>query len=101
MNALGGITLRAVGVGNAHPVINPANAERLTKTLQTMRGAALKLGQMLSIQGKNPVRSYFCLTTLTDSALLPPELARILDEVRYGADRMTDKQLKVRVESWE
>jgi hypothetical protein len=32
----------------------------------------------------------------TDAALIPPELAEILDRVRYAADRMPDRQLEVR-----
>ena len=32
--------------------LSEANAERIVTTLCKMRGAALKLGQMLSIQGK-------------------------------------------------
>lgn len=43
-----------------------------------MRGAALKLGQMLSIQ---------------DEALLPPGFQGALDRVRAGADIMPRKQL--------
>lgn len=34
-------------------VVSDANAERLAETLCRMRGAALKLGQMLSIQVRN------------------------------------------------
>ena len=33
-------------------LLDESNAERLTRTLCRMRGAALKLGQMLSLQGK-------------------------------------------------
>jgi len=33
--------------------LNEANLNRIVSTLCTVRGAALKLGQMLSIQGKN------------------------------------------------
>jgi aarF domain-containing kinase len=43
-----------------------------------MRGAALKMGQMLSIQ---------------DEALLPPALSRALQKVRQGADAMPNYQL--------
>lgn len=32
-------------------VLNDANAERLAQGLSRMRGAALKVGQMMSIQG--------------------------------------------------
>lgn len=34
-----------------NPFLTPANAERIVETLCRVRGAALKLGQMLSIQG--------------------------------------------------
>lgn len=33
------------------PFLSEANAERIVQTLCTVRGAALKIGQMLSIQG--------------------------------------------------
>ncbi len=55
-----------------------ANAERLAKTLCRMRGAALKLGQMLSIQ---------------DESILSPELTQALERVRAGADIMPSTQL--------
>lgn len=35
-------------------MLNEANVERLVKKLSRMRGAALKLGQMLSFQGNPP-----------------------------------------------
>ena len=38
-------------VGSSNPFLTPANAERIVQTLCRVRGAALKLGQMLSIQG--------------------------------------------------
>jgi aarF domain-containing kinase len=71
--------------------MNEANAKKLVDTLSRMRGAALKLGQMLSLQ---------------DEGLLPPELAKIFDRysfhycflccrVRYSADFMPAKQLEV------
>jgi hypothetical protein len=71
-------------------VANDANAERLAKTLCRMRGAALKLGQMLSIQ---------------DETLLPSPLSRALEQVRQGADAMPvyqlHKQLKAELgENW-
>eukprot|EP01114_Cavostelium_apophysatum_P011966 TRINITY_DN26564_c0_g1_i1.p1 TRINITY_DN26564_c0_g1~~TRINITY_DN26564_c0_g1_i1.p1 ORF type:complete len:599 (-),score=100.77 TRINITY_DN26564_c0_g1_i1:9-1805(-) len=66
--------------GSSMPaILSEANVQRLVKTLSRMRGAALKLGQMLSIQ---------------DDALLPPQLAAILERVRYGADAMPDHQLE-------
>lgn len=61
------------------PVIaTDANADRLAATLCRMRGAALKMGQMLSIQ---------------DESLLPPSLTRALKQVRQGADAMPHHQL--------
>ena len=61
-----------------------ANADRLAATLCRMRGAALKLGQMLSIQDEN---------------LLPPALSRALEQVRQGADAMPNYQLTKQLES--
>ena len=55
------------------------NAERLAETLCRMRGAALKLGQMLSVQ---------------DEGMLPPALAKALDRVKQAADYMPSKQLE-------
>ncbi|CAB1101059.1 unnamed protein product [Ectocarpus sp. CCAP 1310/34] len=64
-------------------VASDANAERLAETLCRMRGAALKLGQMLSIQ---------------DESVIPPSLAKALDRVRQGADVMPLKQLHRQLE---
>ena len=36
-----------------NPFFSPANVERIVSTLCRMRGAALKLGQMISLQGKS------------------------------------------------
>lgn len=66
------------------PMANDANADRLAASLCRMRGAALKLGQMLSIQ---------------DETLLPPPLARALKQVRKGADAMPRRQLLGQLES--
>jgi len=78
--AVGGLaemTKRAVGYGDAKAdasvLLNPANAERIVNTLCRVRGAALKLGQMLSI---------------ADNSLISPELQGIFDRVRQGADFM-------------
>ena len=59
-------------------VASNENADRLAATLCRMRGAALKMGQMLSIQ---------------DESLLPPALTRALKQVRQGADAMPKHQL--------
>ena len=58
--------------------ITPSNATRLANTLSRMRGAALKLGQMLSIQ---------------DSSIIPPALLEALERVRQSADVMPASQL--------
>lgn len=59
--------------------LSEANAERLARHLCRMRGAALKLGQMLSIQDDN---------------LLPPQFQAALARVRAGADVMPQRQLE-------
>ncbi|KAL8527105.1 hypothetical protein ACS0TY_005104 [Phlomoides rotata] len=60
------------------PYLSEKNAERLALALCRMRGAALKLGQMLSIQ---------------DESLVPAPILQALEIVRQGADRMPKNQL--------
>ncbi|KAF9687993.1 hypothetical protein SADUNF_Sadunf02G0150900 [Salix dunnii] len=60
------------------PYLSDKNAERLALALCRMRGAALKLGQMLSIQ---------------DESLVPAPILAALDIVRQGADVMPRGQL--------
>jgi len=60
-------------------ILTEANAERIVSTLCRVRGAALKLGQMLSIQ---------------DGAVVGPELQKIFDRVRESADYMPEWQLE-------
>ncbi len=60
-------------------LLTPANAERLTRELSRMRGAAMKMGQLLSMES---------------SDLLPPEMAEILGRLRQDAHHMPPKQLK-------
>jgi hypothetical protein len=55
------------------------NANRLAESLSRMRGAALKLGQMLSLQ---------------DESILPPSLSKALNRVRQGADYIPEYQLE-------
>jgi len=70
--------------GNSSPakvyssVLTEANAERLAEALCRMRGAALKLGQMLSIQ---------------DETTIPPQVQAVLERVRQSADVMPQRQL--------
>ncbi|XP_076604886.1 atypical kinase COQ8A, mitochondrial [Chaetodon auriga] len=64
--------------------LSEANAERIVRTLCKVRGAALKLGQMLSIQ---------------DDAFINPQLAKIFERVRQSADFMPSKQMMKAVSS--
>lgn len=52
---------------------------RIVKTLCKVRGAALKLGQMLSMQ---------------DNALINPQLQKIFERVRQSADFMPVRQME-------
>lgn len=71
---------RATGMGDANPnggvMLSPANVNRLVKKLSRMRGAALKLGQMMSFQDK----------------MLPPAIHEVLARVQDSADYMPASQ---------
>ncbi|XP_072356328.1 atypical kinase COQ8A, mitochondrial isoform X2 [Scyliorhinus torazame] len=60
------------------PFLSEANAERIVNTLCKVRGAALKLGQMLSIQ---------------DDSFINPQLQKIFERARQSADFMPSKQM--------
>ncbi len=62
----------------ASAAMSERNATILADSLCRMRGAALKLGQLLSMQ---------------DEAVLPPPLLAALERVRAGADAMPEWQL--------
>ncbi|KAJ3342646.1 hypothetical protein HDU93_001626 [Gonapodya sp. JEL0774] len=72
---------RTVGAGSSTPnvLMSPQNVERVVKRLSRMRGAALKLGQMFSIQ---------------DNVMLPPEVEAILLRVQNAANFMPESQLQ-------
>lgn len=76
------MTKGALGLGKAKNVkealLSPANAERIVDTLCKVRGAALKLGQILSIQ---------------DTNVVSPQLIQAFDRVRQAADYMPDWQV--------
>ncbi|KAF4085824.1 hypothetical protein AMELA_G00099490 [Ameiurus melas] len=55
------------------PLLSEANAERIVNTLCKVRGAALKIGQMLSIQ---------------DNSFINPQLQKVFERVRQSADFM-------------
>ncbi len=59
-------------------LLTPQNVSRLTDQLAHLRGAAMKLGQMLSMDAGD---------------ILEPELANILSRLRSNADPMPAKQL--------
>ncbi|EOD27219.1 ubiquinone biosynthesis protein coq-8 [Emiliania huxleyi CCMP1516] len=59
--------------------MNEANVERLAATLCRLRGAALKVGQMLSFN---------------DADVLPPAVRTLMERVRNGADWMPAWQLE-------
>ena len=63
----------------SNPILTEANANRIVDTLCRVRGAALKLGQMMSIQ---------------DNTFISPELQQIFERVRQSADFMPVKQMK-------
>lgn len=64
---------------NRSVILSESNSERIASTLCRMRGAALKLGQMLSIQ---------------DESILPPHLSSALERVRNQADVMPWDQIE-------
>lgn len=60
-------------------LLTPANATRLTAELARMRGAAMKLGQLMSMDAGD---------------FLPPELAVIMARLRAEANPMPPRQLR-------
>ena len=60
-------------------LLTPATAHRVTRDLGRMRGAAMKLGQLLSMD---------------TGLVLPPEMAGIMASLRDGAVHMPPKQLQ-------
>ena len=67
-------------------ILTPANALRLTDQLSRLRGAAMKLGQLLSLDAGD---------------LLPPELSAILAQLRAEARPMPARQLdKALITAW-
>ncbi|KAE8542342.1 hypothetical protein D1P53_001116 [Cryptococcus gattii VGV] len=64
--------------GSGSVFMSDANIRRLVSTLGRMRGAALKLGQFMSIQ---------------DNHMLPPEIEQVLHQVQAHANYMPDWQM--------
>lgn len=60
LGAFGESFRRATGSGaEGSLMLSPGNLETLVAKLSRMRGAALKLGQMISFQGSSSTRSEF------------------------------------------
>ena len=67
-------------------LLTPANVSRFADQLARMRGAAMKMGQLVSMETGD---------------VLPPELAQIMARLRDNADHMPPKQLKrVLTDNW-
>lgn len=81
VNAISESLKRNVGLSDRknNLLLNETNANLIVETLCRVRGAVLKLGQMLSIQ---------------DSALIDPKLADIFERVRQAADFMPQSQVE-------
>lgn len=79
LSRLTGIGTSESGSSSYPAVASQANADRLAATLCRMRGAALKIGQMLSIQD--------------ETTILPPTIAAAMQSVRQGANPMPEHQL--------
>jgi predicted unusual protein kinase regulating ubiquinone biosynthesis (AarF/ABC1/UbiB family) len=75
--------------GPVHPLLTSANAQRLTDSLSSMRGAAMKLGQLLSLEADDllPPEVSNALASLRDAghAMPPEQLGRVLREA-FGRD---------------
>lgn len=67
-------------VGLRDLLLTPGNVSRITNDLARMRGAAMKLGQLISMDTGD---------------VLPPELSEIMARLRADADHMPPKQLKM------
>ncbi|XP_011150874.1 atypical kinase COQ8B, mitochondrial isoform X2 [Harpegnathos saltator] len=74
-----GIKEQSIGDTVDNMFLTKANAERIVSTLCKVRGAALKIGQMLSIQDNN---------------IISPELQRVFERVRQSADFMPTWQVE-------
>ncbi|KYQ58965.1 Chaperone activity of bc1 complex-like, mitochondrial [Trachymyrmex zeteki] len=74
-----GLKERSIGDTVDNMFLTKANAERIVSTLCKVRGAALKIGQILSIQ---------------DNSIISPELQKVFERVRQSADFMPAWQVE-------
>lgn len=88
LGAVAEVTRRTLGIKEEKPsggttldstFLTPANAERIVNTLCKVRGAALKIGQILSIQ---------------DNSIISPHLQKAFERVRQSADFMPKWQVE-------
>uniref|UniRef100_A0A6A7FM85 AarF domain-containing protein kinase 4 n=1 Tax=Hirondellea gigas TaxID=1518452 RepID=A0A6A7FM85_9CRUS len=91
VGTLAEMTRRRLGIGqntdpnnpnfvlDSSPILSQANANRIVDTLCKVRGAALKLGQMMSLQ---------------DNTMINPQLQQIFERVRQSADFLPHWQLQ-------
>lgn len=70
---------RGAADGRPHVLLTRESAKALAERLSRLRGAAMKVGQMLSLEGDN---------------LLPKEFAEALEVLRSSAHRMPDQQVR-------
>jgi len=83
--AIGGLAdgaMRLVGAGpeeGTNPFLSGPRATRLARRLAQMRGAAMKLGQLMSLEGDD---------------FLPPEFVEALAVLRQSADTMPASQVR-------
>ena len=82
--AVGGLVEKARRIagsegGGASSFLTEGNAQRFARRLSQLRGAAMKLGQLLSMEGDD---------------FLPPEVAEALSILRSDADSMPPAQLE-------
>jgi len=86
-SALGSKVKGAIGLGSGSlkkDVLNEKNAEKLSQTLCKMRGAALKLGQALSMQ---------------EDFLIPEQVKKAMEKARRSANIMPRSQLEKVIKS--
>ena len=89
--ALGGVTETlkrqlSLSEGEDSPLLTGLNAERFSRRLSSLRGAAMKLGQLISMEAED---------------FLPDEVSRALSTLRADAVSMPETQLsRVLGQSW-
>lgn len=82
--------------------MSEANISRLVDKLSRMRGAALKIGQFMSIQGAFPLLVFCRLYGFADPVwgrvdahVLPEQIEKVLRQVQNSAHYMPNWQMEV------